>query len=220
MKANLDAAATALGMTTEELRTELRAGTSLATIAGEQGVEVGKVVSALVADAKARLAQAVTDGKLTQAQADERSANLEARITDLVNRTPPAGFPMKGGHRGGPGVKADLNVAATAIGISVEDLRAGLEAGKSIATIAGEHGVDAQKVIDALVADAKAHLAEAVANGKITQAQADERSADLDARITNLVNSAPPVGGMRHGPHGPRPEGASIDGTQPATLTA
>ncbi len=55
-----------------------------------------------MADAKDRLAQAVTDGKLTQAQADERSADLAARISDLVDKV---GRPHDG-RRPGPGASA------------------------------------------------------------------------------------------------------------------
>jgi hypothetical protein len=81
-------------------------------------------------------------------------------------------------------------VAANAIGISVDDLHTALESGQSLAEVATAHGVDPQVVIDALVADAKAHLAEDVASGRITQAEADERSADLVQRITDHVNHA------------------------------
>jgi hypothetical protein len=61
--------------------------------------------------------------------------------------------------------------------------------------------VDAQTVIDALVAEASARLDEKVADGDLTQAEADERKADLEERITNLVNAERPEGGFR-GPGG------------------
>ena len=40
----------------------------------------------MLSDAKAKLDQAVKDGKLTDAQRDEIVAGLESRIDDLVNR--------------------------------------------------------------------------------------------------------------------------------------
>jgi len=86
-------------------------------------------------------------------------------------------------------------VAANAIGISAADLKTALESGQSLADIATAHGVDPQKVIDALVADAKTHLAEQVSSGEITQAQADQISADLVQRITDHVNHAGGPGG-------------------------
>jgi predicted DNA-binding protein (UPF0251 family) len=203
-------AAQALGMTAAELKAELEAGKSLAAIAGEKGVDVNTVVAALVADAKAELAEAVSSGRITQAQADAKSAGLEARMTELVNRTPPLGRPEGGDRRGpghGPGIKGDPAVVAEALGMTPAELKAELQAGKSLATIAGARGVDVNKVVAALVADAKAKLAEAVSSGRITQAQADERSAGLEARITEMVNHAPPFGDGRKGPggHGVKP---------------
>ena len=223
MKLNLDAASTALGMTPAELRTELQAGKSLATVAGEQGVDVDAVIAALVTEAKARLAQAVTDGKLTKAQADEKAADLEARITDLVNRTPPAdGERRRGpgpGHGPGHAMKANLDAAATALGLTTEELRTELRAGKSLATIAGEQGVEVGKVVSALVADAKARLAQAVTDGTLTQAEADEKAADLEARITDLVNRVGRAHDGRHPGPGAMAPASDPDG-EPAALEA
>ena len=82
---DLSAAATALGMTPDELRTALDTdGTSLADVAAQRGVAADTVVDALVAAVQADVAQAVTDGDLTQEQADERLADLQERVTERV----------------------------------------------------------------------------------------------------------------------------------------
>lgn len=101
----LDAASESLGLTVDELRTELRAGQTLADVAAAQGVPVEDLVEALVTEGQDRLARAVTDGQLTQAQADERSASLTDRVTDFVNGVgPERGFGGPGhGHRHGFG---------------------------------------------------------------------------------------------------------------------
>lgn len=86
LRLGLTTAATALDMTEDELREALRADdTSLADVAEAQGVGVGTLVDALVTAAQDRIAQAVEDGDLTQEEADERLADLEARITERVN---------------------------------------------------------------------------------------------------------------------------------------
>ena len=81
----LDAAATYLGLTEAELRTELEEGNTLGEIAEAENKTVDGLVAAMVAAAKADLAEAVEDGRLTDAQRDEIVASLEQRIMDKVN---------------------------------------------------------------------------------------------------------------------------------------
>ncbi len=71
-------------MTEADLRAELRAGKSVADIATAKNVSLDKVISAIVDAETKTLAQAVTDGKLTQAQADQRIANLKANLPALL----------------------------------------------------------------------------------------------------------------------------------------
>ena len=47
------------------------------------------LVDALVAAETERITQAVTDGRLTQEEADERLADLEARVTERVSTERP-----------------------------------------------------------------------------------------------------------------------------------
>ena len=79
----------------------------------------------------------------------------------------------RGGMRGGRG----LDAAATALGVTADELRTELEGGQTIAQVATAKGVDVQTVIDAMVADLKAHLDEEVAAGEHTQAEADAKLA-------------------------------------------
>ena len=88
--ANLEALTSVLNMTAEEIHTALHDdGATLATIAAAQGVEVDAVVDALLTAATTRIDDDVAAGDLTQAEADERRAGLEARITDIVNNGRP-----------------------------------------------------------------------------------------------------------------------------------
>jgi hypothetical protein len=123
----------------------------------------------------------IDDGTLTQAQAD-------AVITTLEAARPAVG---PGDHRGGgPG----LDAAAAAIGVSTDELRAALTDGTTIADVAASKGIDVRTVIDAMVADLQAHLDEEVASGEHTQAEADEKIADANERITAMVNGEKPSG--------------------------
>jgi hypothetical protein len=96
---HLVAAAAYLGLTEAELRTQLAGDKTLADVAKARGKTVAGLVAALVADEKKELQEAVSSGRLTQAQADEMLANAQARFTDLVNGT----LPEAGRHGfGGP----------------------------------------------------------------------------------------------------------------------
>ena len=64
----------ALGVTREQLGEQLRAGKSIAGIAKAQGKSLSDVRTALKAAAKARLDQAVKDGKLPRERADKLRA--------------------------------------------------------------------------------------------------------------------------------------------------
>lgn len=115
------------------------------------------------------------------------------------------------GGRGPGGRGPGFEAAAEAIGIEVEDLREALMGGETIAEVAEANGVAVADVVAAMVAEAQEHLAEGVEEGRITQERADEMAAELEERITDLVNGELPARGQ-HGPGFPgRPGGAGAD---------
>lgn len=81
---NLATIASELGMTTDELRTELASGSTLSEVITAHGSTVDAVVTALVADAETELAEAVANGNLTQERADQILANLPDRLTRMI----------------------------------------------------------------------------------------------------------------------------------------
>ena len=89
-----------LGITEATLTSRLKAGESLATIAG---AKKDALIAALVAFETKEIDARVTAGKLTAAQATAAKANLTAMVTDKVNSV--KGFGKKGpgkGHGKGP----------------------------------------------------------------------------------------------------------------------
>jgi len=85
----------AIGIDTATITTRIKAGDSLATIAG---AKKDALITALVADHTKRIDAAVTAGTLTAAQATTLKANLTAHVTTLVNATP---SPILKGGKGG-----------------------------------------------------------------------------------------------------------------------
>ena len=197
MHDELSAAAAYLGVTESELRTKLEGGKTLAQVANATaGKSADGLVDALVAAAKKHIEADVSSGRLTRAQADQIESDLKQRITNRVNSTGPPGGPHgRGGPHGG------LDAAATYLGLSESALRTQLQSGKTLGEIA-DATRDKSKagLIAALVAAEKTHLAQAVKDGHLTQAQADAMSANSEARVTDLVN-----GTMPQRPDGPPP---------------
>jgi hypothetical protein len=99
----LDAAASALGLKRVDLLTKLRAGTSIADVAKDQGKSLDDVKKAITDGVTKELDQAVTDKKLTSAQRDKVLKELTDHLDDLVNLSPPDGprFERRG-HGAGP----------------------------------------------------------------------------------------------------------------------
>ncbi len=82
---DLDEAAAAIGIDEEALRSALDSGDTIAEVAEANGVAVDAVIDAMV-DAKAeRINDKVTEGRITQEEADDKLAQLEDRISDRVN---------------------------------------------------------------------------------------------------------------------------------------
>jgi len=201
---DLDAAASYLGTTTSALLTQLQAGKTLAQVASAtSGKSTAGLVAALVSHEQKELADAVSAGRLTKAQADQIGATLQQRFTDFVNGVRPARGP--GGMHRGDGLQA----AATYLGISVDALRAQLQAGKTLAQVANAtSGKSASGLIDALVAHATSRLG-------------GSAPSDLRQRITDLVNGTRPAlgppgdGHFGPGHFGPGPGGNDHWGSPP-----
>ena len=170
-------------------------------IAKDQGVSRQDLIDALVKAGEARL--------------DEEKKALPDQVAKLVDATPPTrgpdgdgpggGLPGRPGN-GGPGMPgmpgghmAPLDPAAKALGMSVDDLRAALKDGKTLAQVAKDKGVDPQKVIDALVAEAKTHLDQAVTDGHLTKDQAAKALDAAKTGITSWVNDGMPAFGPMGG---------------------
>jgi hypothetical protein len=86
-RTGIDAAAKALDMTPEALRSEVRSGKSVADVAKEKDVPVQDVIDAVVAAEKARMEEEIT--------------KLPDQVTNWVNHTPPKA-PADGPEDQGP----------------------------------------------------------------------------------------------------------------------
>ncbi|MFC5404947.1 hypothetical protein [Cohnella soli] len=174
---------------------KVKAGSTLAEIAEQQGVTREQLKATLTA------------------AFDKRQAEQKKEFTDNLDKQIDGKLPIgaEGGHgRGGMrgGAALDLTAVGKVLGLTADELKTQLEADKSLADIAATKDVDVQKLIDAQAAAIKASIQQEVKDGKLTQAQADERLQDAAAIAEKIVNGkhfgAGFGEGRRHGGHGER----------------
>jgi len=79
-------------------------------------------------------------------------------------------------------------IASEVIGIDIDTLFEQIEQGQSIAHVALSYGVDPQAIVDQAVAQEKVFVDELVADGDITQEEADEFLAEVLAEVTFEIN--------------------------------
>ena len=196
---DFDAAVAYLGLTAAQVQTDLAAGKTLAQIAAAtNGKSTDGLIAALVTHEKTEIAATVTAGKLTQAQADAVIPTLTARFTALVNGT--GGFGPGGKGPGDGGHSDEFDAAVAYLGGTAADLLAKVQAGQTLAQIAGATpNKTVAGLVAALVTAEKTELDAKVTAGKLTQAQEDAILPTLTATFTAFVNGT----GGPHGPEGP-----------------
>lgn len=90
MGAEMGKLASFLGISTTQLKTELAASNAtLASVAQANGKSRADLKTFITTEAKARLDQAVKDGKLTQQQADSMLFMLTANLDTMIDHTMP-----------------------------------------------------------------------------------------------------------------------------------
>jgi uncharacterized coiled-coil protein SlyX len=174
------AIASYLGLTTAQLREQLRSGKTLAQIAVAQGKTVSGLEAAIYADVQAHLDKAVAGGRLSSAQEQALLARLKARLDDVVNHAFPALARPLRPRLGG--------AVATYLGVTPAELRTELRAGKSLAQIATAHGKTAAGLKSAILDAVKARLDKAVASARLSAAQEQTILDRLSAHLDQLVN--------------------------------
>jgi hypothetical protein len=192
----LSAAANYLGLSESDLRSKLTSGQSLADVAKAQKKDVTGLQDAIVAAAKADLDKAVAAKQLTQSQADDALNALKARIGDLVNGQLRFGG-RHAGFAGRAGFGIGLDAAAKYLGLTQAQLRQKLASGQSLADVAKAQNKDVSGLEAAITADAKSKLDKAVADKKLTAAQADKLLSMLKSHVDDAVNAKPPAGAPR-----------------------
>ena len=205
---HLDQVAEFLGVDAQVIQDGLESGDTLAGIAAANGSSGTALVDSLVADLTEKLDGAVADERIDQGKADEILAEASEKITTMVNSTQEEIQAIREAERAERQAERETRqverqeTLSGVVGVPFEDIQAALEEGETtLAEYAAANGnqLSLEQLVDGLVAPAEADLAEKVADGTLTQDEADERLADITERITERVQSVP-----GDGPHGER----------------
>jgi hypothetical protein len=152
----------ALAAATANGERSARCEARLARIAEQRGISVEQLTADIKARLLARIDAAEKAGRITE----ERAAKLRERVAA-------ASICAARSHAlGHIGARVMLRAGAAFLGLDRQELRSQLP-GTSLAALAEKQGKSTSALEAAMVAPAKAHLAKAVADGRITQDRAD-----------------------------------------------
>ena len=181
---------------TDALSPEDESAAVIDDAASELGVEPEALSDALLQALKNRIDEAVEAGRLTEERAETLKERLDAEDAPLLF----GGF-GHGRDHGHLGNVATLETAASYLELTEAELRSQLADEKSLAEIAEAEGKSVDGLVGTLVDSARTKLDQAVEDGRLTNAQADEIKGSLEERIRELVNRDP---GSRRGFMEPR----------------
>ena len=153
------ALAEAFGLTVEELQAAQQEGRSLLDMAEEKGLTVAEFQEIMTEARQNALDQAVADGVITQEQADQMAAFKEQ---------------AKGRRQQMGAIHGYMEAAIAAeFDLTEEELQERHAAGETLMDLAGELGMTVEEFTAKMTAARSSALEQAVADGVITQEQAD-----------------------------------------------
>jgi uncharacterized protein YidB (DUF937 family) len=208
-----------IGVEVDALGDWLQSGGTLAEVATENGVDPSAVVDLMVADANDRIDRAVANGRIDADDADAKRAEVEERITTLVNE----GRPERPGREARQERRQEsAQEMADLIGVDADALTEWLRNGGTLAEIAEQNGVDPDAVVDLIVENMTERVDQAVENGRIDPDDVADVLAGIEERATTRVNEGRPERGEggfgHHGDRGPR--GGGDDALDDAPVAA
>jgi hypothetical protein len=193
----LGESATYLGLAQKDLVAKLP-GTSLGALADSTpNKSKAGLVAALSTAANADITKALTDKKITDAQAKTMRDGLAVEINTFVDRTWPA-KPTAVTRAVVPNVKAFLgDMLQTARdylgGVTLKDVTTAMRSGKSLGDIATDKGKTRDGLVQALTTAANTRIDKAVADNKLTADQAATLKTKVAAEIATFVDRKIPA---------------------------
>ena len=179
------------GLDASVFRDGFAEGLTVNEILAQNGLDSAVIQASALAALSGKLDEKVAAGDIDEDRAAAIVAKAEEMLPQLMDSTPPERGQHH--HRGAQRLGAVLETAADAIDVETSDLVQAIRDGETVGSYASSQGVDAQTVIDALVAQGTARIDEAVSNG-LDPDRAVEMQSQLADRAAQFVNEGPPEG--------------------------
>ena len=164
----------------------MQAGKTLEEIVEAQGMTRADLAEALYAAAAGRIDTALAEGKITQLQAerllDRLAERRDACADDGQCHLRPRQRPQRPPRRVQVRRMQAGQTIAQALEMTPQELAQAIRSGQTIEEVAAEQGLSMADLAETLYAAAESRIAEALAKGKITQAQADRMLQTLSQR--------------------------------------
>jgi trimeric autotransporter adhesin len=183
------AAAKALNMDADSLRDQLRSGTALKSVAAAQGVDFGKVQSAITDAVKPQIDQAVSAGQLTSSQASDVLSTFTSGDAPAANKLGSGGGTNRVHHGGGgPHPPAGAASSTSTSATSAAD-QAKLDAAAALKKL---EATNAELKLEAAAAAVKldaSKLIEKLKSGESLKSIADSAGVDF-SKVQNAIDDA------------------------------
>lgn len=172
----------------QTFKNEMKAGKSLLTIAKEHGVSEQALKEFMIQKMTQRIEAGVKAGKLTAEQADKMKANMEERVSVMMNGEKAMQRGRMPRHRA-----FDNSAILKLLKIDQDTFRSEMKSGKSLVTIAKEHGVSEQTLKDTMVQQMKQRIEDGVKTGKISAEKAEQMKTNMEKHIGDMINGNKPM---------------------------
>lgn len=168
-------------------------GDTVGDVITANGGDVAAVSSAVESNLITRLDTALENGRIDQERYDELASNVSSWIAAGLeaNIPRPDGGPMRDRDNTSIRDRVDaetIGIIADSLNLSVEDLMAELQSGKTIGTIIAENNGDIDAIATELITNITTRIEDAVANGELDGERATELLNNLEERVLELLS--------------------------------
>ena len=190
--ATVETAATDLNIPRATLVSEL-AGRTLTDVIKAHNGDMNQIRTDASTAITTQLAQAVTDGKITQAQSDIVTKNMSIALDRAMSYQFPGRDQFIARVLQGVTIRYLVQQTALAANISARDAVKEIHAGKTLNQIATEHNADPSAIITTVLGKATDQINKLVSTNKLTQDEANTLIANLQNDLTNIMNQPNPL---------------------------